>query len=245
MVMVTVRERSKAQVHKVKGAALNSYADAKEAVEAVYSNTQDTLQSGLDKTQHTIIDGWEKMQSWLHHLNPPVNRIELPTKSRRSILPLVSHNTLSVLSDQQQKGLKKAQKRLDKQAVQAGERLTKVQQKLGDSLNEAQNTLQNSIQIAKAKMMATLGTALDRGTRPANKVSRTLRQAGENVKELKETAQERHEQRVRKRRRARLMFRWGLIIGVVLALLYTPKPGVEIRTKLTELWHTYRTRLGL
>lgn len=161
--MVTVRERSKAQVHKVKGAALNSYADAKDAVEA----------------------------------------------------------------------------------VQAGKRLTKVQQKLGDTLNEAQNTLQNSIQIAKAKMMATLGTALDRGTRPANKVSRTLRQAGENVKELKETAQERHEQRVRKRRRARLMFRWGLIIGVVLALLYTPKPGVEIRTKLTELWHTYRTRLGL
>jgi gas vesicle protein len=163
MVMVALRERSKVQVHKVKGAALNSYTDAKDMVKA----------------------------------------------------------------------------------VQARERLTKVQQKLGDTLNEAQNTLQNSIQIAKAKMMVTPGTALDRGTRPTDKVSRTLRQASENVKELKETAQERHEQRVRKRRRARRMFRWGLITGIMLALLYTPKPGVEIRTKLAELWHTYRARLGL
>jgi len=161
--MVALRERSKVQIHKVKGAALNSYTDAKDMVKA----------------------------------------------------------------------------------VQAREGLTKVQQKLGDTLNDVQNTLQDSIQMAKAKMIATLDTVLDRGTRPADKVSRTLRQASENVKGLKETAQERHEQRVRKRRRARRMFRWGLITGVMLALLYTPKPGVEIRTKLTELWHTYRARLGL
>ena len=250
--MSTVRERSMAQVDKAKGAALTGYANAKDAAQGTYASTQDTLQTGLDKTQHTLVNGWEKVQDWLHTLNQGndiTNELPVLTKNRGGILPHLTQDNIQTASAQAQKkvqkSLNKAQDAANKQAAQASAGLAKAQQKLGkawggvqDTLGGVQDTLQDNVQTSTAKFSKTL----DKGTKKATK---NLTKATTNIKGMRDNAQDRYEHHLRKQQRARSMFRWGLVIGVVLALLYTPKPGVEMRAQLATWWQHYRTRLGL
>jgi uncharacterized membrane protein len=49
----------------------------------------------------------------------------------------------------------------------------------------------------------------------------------------------------RKRQAARVLFRIGLIAGVVAALLLTPIAGSEVRARLVGQWDKYRPYFGL
>jgi hypothetical protein len=137
-----------------------------------------------------------------------------------------------------QKGVDKAQAIIGKQALLAGVGLTKAQKMLGDTLEDVQDSIQNGMQITKNRTFGALGKGKAKATDK-------LAKATNNVKVIKDSMQDRYEQYMRKRKRARRLFRWGLIIGLVLALLYTPKPGAELRSQLQEQWQHYRTCLGI
>ncbi len=71
--------------------------------------------------------------------------------------------------------------------------------------------------------------SLRKGTKQASK---SLKKVTENVKDVQETLQGRLESYQRRRARAKALFRIGLVAGIVGALLYTPWPGAETRSRL-------------
>lgn len=63
-----------------------------------------------------------------------------------------------------------------------------------------------------------------------------LAQIGSQVQDRKQTAQKRRKSHQRQHARSRALFRWGLVIGCVAALMYTPVVGAEIRRRLARFW---------
>ena len=70
------------------------------------------------------------------------------------------------------------------------------------------------------------------------------RKAARNVRKVSDDRQHSYERAARRRARNRRLFRWGLIVGIVLALLYTPVAGPEIRRGLAEQFNQLRTVVG-
>ncbi len=56
------------------------------------------------------------------------------------------------------------------------------------------------------------------------------------VKDVQESVQDQLASYARKRRRAKMLFRLGLLVGVTLAFLYTPWPGADVRRRLSAWW---------
>jgi gas vesicle protein len=108
---------------------------------------------------------------------------------------------------------------------QAQKNLEKAQK----SLQEMQNSLQSNIRSGMAKTSDVIG----KGT---SKASFSFQQATTRAKELQHSWQEQSAQRQRRRKRAKMAFRWGLIFGVVLALLYSPIAGSEMRQRISKGW---------
>ena len=68
----------------------------------------------------------------------------------------------------------------------------------------------------------------------AKRAAKNLKKAQESLKGTRDTLQTKLERRARRRRRARTMFRLGLLTGIVLVLLYTPWPGSETRNRIMQ-----------
>lgn len=104
-----------------------------------------------------------------------------------------------------QKNLKKAQKNLQKM----------------------QGPLQSNVKSGLAKTSDVFG----KGTSQARY---GLKQASTRAKGLQDVWQEQSTKRQLRRKRAKTVFRWGLILGVALALLYSPIAGSEMRQRISK-----------
>jgi len=113
-----------------------------------------------------------------------------------------------------QKNLKKAQKNL---------------QKAQKNLQKMQGPLQSNIRSGLAKTSEVIG----KGT---SKTQYGLKLATTRVQEMQESWQEQSARRQRKRKRAKMLFRGGVIAGVALALLYSPIAGSEVRQRIGKRW---------
>jgi|GEM_PF-2172915 len=111
-----------------------------------------------------------------------------------------------------QKNLKKAQKNMQK----------------------AQGPLQSNVRASLAKASEAIGKS-------TSQAQYGLKQATTRAKEVQESWQEQSARRQRKRKRARMVFRWGFIAGVALALLYSPIAGSEVRQRIGKGWQQSST----
>ncbi len=93
------------------------------------------------------------------------------------------------------------------------------------NLRKMQSPLQNNVRSGLAKTSAVLG----KGT---STTQYGLQRARTRAREMQEARQEQSTQRQRKRQRAKTIFRWGLLAGVALALLYSPIAGSEVRRRI-------------
>ena len=107
----------------------------------------------------------------------------------------------------------------------AQENLEKAQK----SLQKMQTFLQSNVRSGIAKTSDVIGQS-------TSKASLSFQQATTRAKELQHSWQQQSAQRQRKRKRAKIAFRWGLIFGVVLALLYSPIAGSEMRQRISKGW---------
>jgi gas vesicle protein len=165
------------------------------------------------------------------------------------------------------KNLKKAQKNL--KAVQGT-----VQDSVAYTWAKAQDTIQTSVDVAQAaiqknsdlaqkklnkaqkqamKNLATMQSSVvtpsllkaqDVLTKSSTQAGKGLMQAASSAKDVRDAVQDQYTSYVSKRKRARAMFRWGLVIGVVLAILYAPVAGSELRSRLAAQWQNYRSYFG-
>lgn len=111
-----------------------------------------------------------------------------------------------------QRNMQKAQKQLEK----AQKNMQKVQ-----------GPLQSNVKAGLAKT----SDVLDKSTSIATD---SLKQATAKAKEMQDALQDFSAERQSKRKRAKSVFRWGLIFGVLLALLYSPMTGSEARQRLSK-----------
>ncbi len=84
--------------------------------------------------------------------------------------------------------------------------------------------------------------AVDKASKKANA---SLAAAKSNVQDKLDDAQTARERKARRKANAQGLFRFGLIVGLVIALLYTPTPGAQIRQQLGQQFNKYRGQLGL
>ena len=102
-----------------------------------------------------------------------------------------------------------------------------------------QGTIQSGLSQTQDMLLTGVSTtqdALDKNTRRASK---RLKEVQKNMMSTRNSMQSLFERRARRRRRARIIFRLGLLSGFVTVLLYTPWPGSEIRHQLVELWNGF------
>jgi HAMP domain-containing protein len=117
-------------------------------------------------------------------------------------------------------------------ATFAKKNINKAQEKLEntqENLYKMQGPLQSNVRSRLAKTSDVIGKS-------TSKAKYGIQKATTRVKELQDTWQEQSAQRQRKSKRAKTLFRWGLIFGMTLALLYSPIAGSEVRQRISKGW---------
>lgn len=117
-------------------------------------------------------------------------------------------------------------------ATFAQKNMRKAQEKLEDvqkNMQKMQDPLQSNVRSSLTKISNVIG---QNTTRAVSSIQQTTTRA----KELQNSWLEQSAQRQRKRKRAKMVFRWGLIFGVALALLYSPIAGSEMRQRIGKGW---------
>jgi hypothetical protein len=193
---------------------------AKKNLANVQDTVVDAVKPRLAATQDALQSGFSSAQEAL----------QSGLVSAQDVLQTSLENaqeTFAKNSKKAQKNLKKAQK--DLQKLQGSVQDT-VSDKVGTGLAITQDALKKSSQ------------ALSKGSQEASK---KLAATAATAQELRDSVQEQIQNYQRKRARARALFRWGLVFGVVLALLFTPYPGADVRRSLMAQWERYRSYFGM
>ncbi len=140
-----------------------------------------------------------------------------------------------------------AQDMLEKQAKNASKQLKAVQKNIPPMQRAAQKNithLQKAAQKNVTSGLSRMQEGLESGwsatqdilEEGSHQVQKGLTQLGSSAKDTKEAMRKRYKHAQRKRARARMMFRWGVVIGLVATLLFTPVAGSEVRQRIKALW---------
>ncbi|HWS83558.1 MAG TPA: hypothetical protein VN207_04805 [Ktedonobacteraceae bacterium] len=117
----------------------------------------------------------------------------------------------------------------------------KNMQKAQKNLEKAQKNMQKMQDPLQKNVRSGLAKTSDVPGKTTSKATDSLKQATTRAKELQDSWQEQSVQRQRRRKRAKMVFRWGLIFGVALALLYSPIAGSEVRQRIGKGWQESST----
>jgi hypothetical protein len=112
--------------------------------------------------------------------------------------------------------------------------LQKNMQKTQNQLEKAQKNMQKVQGPLQSNVKAGLAKTSDVLDKSTSIATDSLKQATAKAKEMQETWQYFSAERQRRRKRAKSVFRWGMIFGVLLALLYSPMAGSEARQRLSK-----------
>src|SRR5579884_3569888 len=162
-------------------------------------------------------------------------------------------STVSTVQDTVSSGLSKAQDVLQsalgttQDYVQSGQKqatknLKKARKQAKKGLSSAQDTAQSSLARTQDVLLAGMGLAqalMEQQSKRARKsANKGLKKAQKNLQSVGDSLQSRAARSSRHRKRGKFLFRVGLLTGLVMALLFTPWPGVEFRSHLVGLWQS-------
>src|SRR5260370_164478 len=106
-------------------------------------------------------------------------------------------------------------------------------------LARTQDTVQTGLSTAQDAWQGNARRASKNLKKTQKKVKRGgkgLQSATGSLKDAQGNVQQQLARYARRRRRAKVLFRLGLLTGVVLVLLYAPWPGSDTRRQLGEWW---------
>jgi len=130
-----------------------------------------------------------------------------------------------VTQDALQTGLSAAQEILAQNVKSARKNLKQAQKNIGPLTASVQDNIQSGLSQAQVTLQ-----------KSAKKAGKSLKQAQGSLKDTRDSVQAQVAQYRRKRRRAKMLFRMGLISGLILMLLFAPWPGSESRRQIVEFW---------
>jgi hypothetical protein len=189
-----------------------------------------TLRGMSAKTAELARSGVSTMQENVQALLEPRQRRKALKRLRK---------TLDEMRGNMRAGSSQAERRLRERMEEARkawrsggrqtERSLRQVRRRGERLT---GTVAERLSVVLGSAAAGLGllqVALERNMRSARQRLDTARN---NLEEARQSWREERERRARRRRRARFIFRVGLVTGVVLALCFAPRPGAETRRRL-------------
>jgi hypothetical protein len=225
------QDASQSAYENVKDAAQSAYEATKDVAKSTLETTKDVAQSTLGTTkdvaqstygnvQHSVKSGMSKTQGAL----------------------AAGAGTAAVLLHQGQKyndkNAKKAQKNLgifQSRAHDAYDTSSKLAQK---NLKKNQQRLEHLQRKVQDNVVPGLVATQDTLSKKAKKANKNLQDAASNV-------QKQYAHYQQKRQRAKTLFRFGIVAGVVAALLLTPLTGSEVRKRIADLWSRGRSYFEL
>src|SRR6266705_602107 len=106
--------------------------------------------------------------------------------------------------------------------------LARTQDTVQSGLEQTQDVLQSGLNKAQSVLSA--------GRKNVKRAGKGLQSATGSLKDAQESVQQQFARYAKRRRRAKVLFRMGLLTGVVLVLLYAPWPGSDTRRQLGKWW---------
>src|SRR5579883_1251392 len=223
----TSAERAKDVNGKAKDLAQTTYEGAKDIAQVTYASVQDSVKPVINKTQAAFLAGLGLAQGLLAYNQK---------KSR--------------------KDMKWARKNMKRKQKQLQNLQSNVQENIGSGWMKALAMLQAGLGLAQIiteknkrdaskNIKETQGNLESGWNKTQRMFSKRSQQATATAKDMRDTAQKQLARYKRRRRRARTIFRMGLVLGVVLALLYAPFPGSEIRRRIASQVERYRANPAL
>jgi len=146
---------------------------------------------------------------------------------------------LARTQDTVQTGLGTAQDAWQGNVKRASKNLKKTQKKMKRGLASMQDSVQSGLEQTQDVLQSGLNKAqsvLSAGRKNVKRAGKGLQSATGSLKDAQESVQQQFARYARRRRRAKVLFRLGLLTGVVLVLLYAPWPGSDTRRQLGEWW---------
>src|SRR5712692_7584900 len=201
----------------------------------------DLMQTGLARTQDTVQTGLSTAQdAWQGNVKRASKNLKKEKKKRGLTTMQDNMQTgLKQTQDMLQGGLDIAQDTWQGNVKRASKNLKKAQKKLKRSLASMQDSVQSGLEQTQDVLQSGLNKAqsvLSAGRKNVKRAGKGLQSATGSLKDAQGNVQQQFARYARRRRRAKVLFRLGLLTGVVLVLLYAPWPGSDTRRQLGVWW---------
>jgi hypothetical protein len=220
---------------KAKGVAQSTLATVQGGVDlmqAGLARTQDTVQTGLSAAQDT----W---QGNVKRANKNLKKAQKKMKRSLASMQDSVQSGLEQTQDALQGGLDVAQDTWQGNVKRASKSLKKAQKKMKHRLASMQDSVQSGLEQTQDVLQSGLSKAqgvLSVGSKNVKRAGKGLQKATGSLKDAQDSVQQQLARYARRRKRAKVLFRVGLLTGIVLILLYAPWPGSDTRRQLGEWW---------
>lgn len=219
---------------------------AKEVAQSALATVQggvDLMQTGLAQTQDTVQTGLGTAQdAWqgnVRRANKNLKKAQRKMKRNLASMQDTVQSGLEQTQDMLQGGLDFAQDTWHDNYRQASKNLKKARRKMKRSLESMQDSVQSGLEQTQDVLQSGLSKAQDvlsTGKKSVKRAGKGLQSATGSLKGAQGNVQQQFARYARRRRRARVLFRLGLLAGLVIVLLYAPWPGSDTRRQLGEWW---------
>jgi hypothetical protein len=203
-----------------KNAAQSTYASARDAAQHTYGNVQEKLHTGVDKASTTLsailnLAGMLLRRKQKQAEKATSKKARGPFSNFQKAIQNRINTGFEKASDTWTSGAEDVQSQFRKGAKEAQKNLAKTQRGFSSAFDKANDDLIH------------LGDKRARKSPSRATTAEGMRTSVQNGGA------------------GRTIFRVGLLTGVLLALLYTPIAGSDVRKQIAKKWDEYRTYLGL
>ncbi len=215
---------------------------SKDLAQTTTSAVQDISSKAVDVAQSTASNVQQNVQSSLDAIEGLLRRsnIQASKKVKKNVRN-VQQNTQSGWNNTQdllQLALGVAAVLLETNKQLASKNLKSAKKNLG----QLQGAVQDNVQSGLGFAQDVLGRSQDILNKSTKSAGKNLQKVGSNVKDLQDSLNDRIASYQRKRARNKFLFRFGLVAGIVGALLLTPQPGAKTRQQLGSYWQALAQR---
>lgn len=237
-------ETAKDMGKKTRSLVRTASARAQKGGEQTYQQTR----RGLRRVQMATTVGGALLQGWLLYNKQRARKNQREATHQAQHMQHNAQKKLEPAWSKMQEvfleGREVAQEMLEKQAKNASKQLKKAQKNVQHIQKAAQENVKSGLSHMQEGLESGWSTTQDILEEGSRQMQKGLTQLGANARDARKTVRKRYKHARRKRARARKVFRWGVVIGIVLAFLFTPVPGSEVRRRLMSFWQECRQYLA-
>lgn len=239
----TANDKTKEIKHKALAQTQYATAKAREESQQLYERAQITLRratllaaAGSALLQHFMRANEKKLRKQRRELAHKAAHWQERAQDTLHPAWTKTQHTLQDSAEATQNTLKTGLESIQENARKTQKNLQHMQKTARKNLKKGWSSTQESLEAGWSSVQ-------DRVEEGSQQVLSNLAQVATSTKEAKKALQKRYKRHQLKRAWARRLFRWGLVSGFLLALLFAPINGAETRKRIGRLWNQYKQYL--